>query len=174
MGEHELRLLAAGEATTKAVGAALARILVPGDLVGLTGDLGAGKTRLVQGALAALGVLEPVVSPTFMLVREYEGDLPVHHVDAYRLAGAAELEDLGVEEVFTPDAVVFVEWADRVLSAVPESWLELVLQTRPDEVRELVARPHGPGWQARYEQLEAALGPFTVPAAHRDPFTEAG
>jgi hypothetical protein len=70
--------------------------------------------------------------------------------------------------------VVFVEWADRVLSAVPESWLELVLQTRPDEVRELVARPHGPGWQARYEQLEAALGPFTVPAAHRDPFTEAG
>jgi tRNA threonylcarbamoyladenosine biosynthesis protein TsaE len=174
MGEHELRLLAADEATTKAVGAALVRILVPGDLVGLTGDLGAGKTRLVQGALAALGVQEPVISPTFMLVREYEGDLPVNHVDAYRLAGAAELEDLGVEEVFTPEAVVFVEWVDRVLAAVPENWLELVLHTRPDEVREVVVRPHGPGWQARYEQLEAALGPFTGSMAHPDPFPDAG
>ncbi len=174
MGEHELRLLAADEATTKAVGAALARILVPGDLVGLAGDLGAGKTRLVQGALAALGVREPVISPTFMLVREYEGDLPANHVDAYRLAGATELEDLGVEEVFTPDAVVFVEWVDRVLAALPESWLELVLQTRPDEVRELVVRPHGPAWQARYEQLEAALGPFTGSMAHPDPFPDAG
>jgi tRNA threonylcarbamoyladenosine biosynthesis protein TsaE len=176
MGEHQLRLLAADEATTKAVGAALARILVPGDLVGLTGDLGAGKTRLVQGALAALGVCEPVISPTFMLVREYEGDgdLLVHHVDAYRLAGAAELEDLGVEEVFAGDAVVFVEWADRVLAALPESWLELVLHTRSDEVRELVARPHGPVWRARHEQLEAALGPFTGAPSGPDPFGDAG
>src|SRR4029453_17695692 len=109
MGEHQLRLLAADGATTRAVGAALARVLVPGDLVGLTGDLGAGKTRLVQGALAAMGGRGPVISPTFMLVREYEGDhdLLIHHVDAYRLADAAELEDLGVEEVFDPDAVVF-------------------------------------------------------------------
>ena len=176
MGDHELRLLAPDEATTKAVGAALARVLVPGDLVGLTGDLGAGKTRLVQGALAALGVREPVISPTFMLVREYEGDgdLPIHHVDAYRLAGATELEDLGVEEVLAPDAVVFVEWADKVLAALPESWLELALHTRPDEVRELVTRPHGPVWQTRHEQLEAVLGPFTVVPSDPDPFADTG
>lgn len=177
MGEHELRLLAADEATTKAVGAALARILVPGDLVGLSGDLGAGKTRLVQGALAALGVREPVISPTFMLVREYEGDgdLLIHHVDSYRLTGAVELEDLGVEEVLSPDAVVFVEWADRVLAALPEGWLELTLHTRPDEVRELVIRPHGSAWQTRQEQLEAILGPFTgVPSSDPDPFADEG
>lgn len=176
MGERELRLLAADEATTKAVGAALARILVAGDLVGLTGDLGAGKTRLVQGALAALGVREPVISPTFMLVREYEGDgeLLVRHVDAYRLSGAVELEDLGVEEVLSPDAVVFVEWADRVLAALPQSWLELTLHTRPDEVREIVARPHGPVWQTRQEQLEACLGPFTGAPSHPDPFADTG
>jgi tRNA threonylcarbamoyladenosine biosynthesis protein TsaE len=147
MGEHQLRLLAADEATTRAVGAALARILIPGDLIGLTGDLGAGKTRLVQGALAALGVREPVIS---------------------------ELEDLGVEEVLEPDAVVFVEWADRVLASLPESWLELVLHTRSDDVREVVARPHGPVWQARHEQLEAALGPFTGVPSGPDPFADAG
>ena len=162
MGEHQLRLLAADEATTKAVGAALARILIPGDLIGLTGDLGAGKTRLVQGALAALGVREPVISPTFMLVREYEGDhdLLVHHVDAYRLADAAELEDLGVEEIFEPDAVVFVEWADRVAAALPASWLELVLHIRDDDHREIEVTPHGDAWAARAKPLAATLDPF--------------
>jgi tRNA threonylcarbamoyladenosine biosynthesis protein TsaE len=111
-----------------------------------------------------------------MLVREYEGDadLAAHHVDAYRLAGAPELEDLGVEEVFTPDAVVFVEWADRVLAALPENWLELTPPHRPDEVRELVARAQGPVWQARHEQLEAVLGPFTDASPDPDPFADAG
>ncbi len=162
MGDHELRLQAPDEATTKAAGAALAGVLTPGDVVGLTGDLGAGKTRLVQGAAAALGIDEPVVSPTFMLVREYDGDVPVHHVDAYRLSGALELEDLGLEEVFSPDTVVFVEWADRVLPAMPESWLELALHTRFDEVREIRVLPHGPSWSARTGELEDALGRFAA------------
>jgi tRNA threonylcarbamoyladenosine biosynthesis protein TsaE len=162
MGEHELRLQSADEATTKAAGAALAAVLAPGDVVGLTGDLGAGKTRFVQGAAAALGVDEPVVSPTFMLVREYEGDPPVHHVDAYRLSGATELEDLGIEDVFDPDTVVFVEWADRVLPAMPESWLELAMHTRFDEVREIRVQPHGPDWSGRTEELAAVLRPFAA------------
>src|SRR6266496_6732977 len=111
----ELVLEAVDEATTKAVGAALARLLGAGDVVGLTGDHGAGKTRFVQGAAAALEVEDPVVSPTFMLVREYDGRVPVHHLDAYRLSGPAELEDLGLDEVLPADAVAFVEWADRVV-----------------------------------------------------------
>ena len=122
-----IRLWSADERTTKAIGAALAGLLGPGDVVGLAGDLGAGKTRLVQGAADALGTDGPVLSPTFMLVREYDGDPPVHHVDAYRLSGPLELEDLGLEDVLSADAVVFVEWADRVAAALPESWLELVL-----------------------------------------------
>jgi tRNA threonylcarbamoyladenosine biosynthesis protein TsaE len=155
-----LRLRSADEATTKAIGAALAGLLDPGDVVGLAGDLGAGKTRLVQGAAAALGVGDPVLSPTFMLLREYDGDLPVHHVDAYRLAGPVELEDLGLDEVLPPDAVAFVEWADRVAAALPESWLELVLHIRDDDTREVDVRPHGPAWAARAQELQETLQPF--------------
>jgi tRNA threonylcarbamoyladenosine biosynthesis protein TsaE len=155
-----LRLRSADEATTKAIGAALAGLLDPGDVVGLAGDLGAGKTRLVQGAAAALGVDDPVLSPTFMLLREYDGELPVHHVDAYRLAGPVELEDLGLDEVLAPDAVAFVEWADRVAAALPESWLELVLHIRDDDTRELDVRPHGPAWAARARELREALERF--------------
>jgi tRNA threonylcarbamoyladenosine biosynthesis protein TsaE len=154
------RLWSADEATTKAIGAALAGLLGPGDVVGLTGDLGAGKTRLVQGAATAIGVDGPVLSPTFMLVREYDGDPPVHHVDAYRLRGPLELEDLGLEDVLSPDAVVFVEWADRVAAALPDSWLELVLRIGDDDGREIEVRPHGPGWAARSKRLAAALAPF--------------
>jgi tRNA threonylcarbamoyladenosine biosynthesis protein TsaE len=156
------------EATTRAIGAAVAGVLGPGDVVGLNGDLGAGKTRLVQGAAEALGAEGPVLSPTFMLVREYDGDPPVHHVDAYRLSGPSELEDLGLEDVLSPDAVVFVEWADRVAAALPESWLELVLHIGEDddrEVREIELHPHGEAWTARRGRLAAALDPFARPGA---------
>jgi tRNA threonylcarbamoyladenosine biosynthesis protein TsaE len=160
------RLWSADVTTTKAIGAAVAGLLGPGDVVGLAGDLGAGKTRLVQGAADALGVEGPVLSPTFMLVREYDGDPPVHHVDAYRLSGPLELEDLGLEDVLSPEAVAFVEWADRVAAALPESWLELVLHIHDDDRREIELRPHGPTWARRADRLTAALEPF---AAGRSP-----
>jgi tRNA threonylcarbamoyladenosine biosynthesis protein TsaE len=95
-----------------------------------------------------------------MLVREYDGDPPMHHVDAYRLSGPLELEDLGLEDVLSPDAVVFVEWADRVAAALPDSWLELVLHITDDDHREIEVRPHGPAWARRAGPLAAALGPF--------------
>ena len=155
-----LRLWSADETATKAIGAALAGLLDPGDVVGLAGDLGAGKTRLVQGAADALGADGPVLSPTFMLVREYDGDPPVHHVDAYRLSGPLELEDLGLEDVLSGDAVVFVEWADRVAAALPDSWLELVLHIGDDDRREIEVRPHREAWARRWEPLAAALDPF--------------
>jgi tRNA threonylcarbamoyladenosine biosynthesis protein TsaE len=168
MGEPtELILEAVDEATTKAIGAALAGVLRPGDVVGLTGDLGAGKTRFVQGAAAGLDVQDPVVSPTFMLVRTYQGRSPVQHVDAYRLSGAAELEDLGIEEVLPPDAVAFVEWADRVAEALPATWLELAFHTRPDEVREIHVRAHGAGWSERLPQLRSTLDRFRAHARTR-------
>ena len=162
MHSNSIELLSSSEHDTRAIGAAMAGLLQPGDVVGLTGDLGAGKTRLVQGAVAALGSDEPVISPTFMLVREYDGDLAVNHVDAYRLSGPRELEDLGYDTVFDPDAVVFVEWADRVSRALPDGWVELRLHVTGDERRLVTVEPHGGPWPARMAQLKRSLAPFAV------------
>lgn len=115
---------------TAALGRALGRLLTGGEFLALAGPLGAGKTRLVQGLASGIDVPsdEPVVSPTFVLVREYRGRLTLYHVDAYRLSGADELLSLGLDELACePDAVVAVEWADRVRPAVPgrACWVEL-------------------------------------------------
>jgi tRNA threonylcarbamoyladenosine biosynthesis protein TsaE len=155
-----LELTTHSEDETRQVGAALAALVAPGDVVGLTGDLGAGKTRLVQGAMAALHSEDQVISPTFMLVREYDADLPVNHIDAYRLSGPAELEDLGLESVLDPEVVVFVEWADRVEAALAEGWLELRLEVEGETGRRITVVPHGGTWPARMGGLKAALGSF--------------
>jgi tRNA threonylcarbamoyladenosine biosynthesis protein TsaE len=103
---------------TEALGAALAADLRPGDVVLVAGDLGAGKTTFVRGAARALGVDEPVTSPTFTIGARYHGRVPVAHLDLFRLGGDLEGEDPGLlEDYLTPDAVVFVEWPD---AAAPE------------------------------------------------------
>jgi tRNA threonylcarbamoyladenosine biosynthesis protein TsaE len=103
---------------TEALGAALAVDLRPGDVVLVAGDLGAGKTTFVRGAARALGVDEPVTSPTFTIGARYHGRVPVAHLDLFRLGGDLEGEDPGLlEDYLTPDAVVFVEWPD---AAAPE------------------------------------------------------
>ena len=108
---------------TRELGAALGRLLHAGELVALSGPLGAGKTQFVKGLALGLGVPadEPVVSPTFVLVREYAGRLKLYHLDAYRLADALELYELGLAEMLAdPAGVVALEWADRVPAAVPD------------------------------------------------------
>jgi tRNA threonylcarbamoyladenosine biosynthesis protein TsaE len=115
---------------TLALGRVLGGLLRGRDFLALAGPLGAGKTQLIKGIAAGLGVPEeePVVSPTFVLIREYVGRLKLYHLDAYRLQGVADLAALGVEEMAAePDAVVAVEWADRVAQAVPATacWIEL-------------------------------------------------
>ena len=104
---------------TRSVGAAIASCLAPGDVVVLAGDLGSGKTTLAQGIAGALGVTEPVVSPTFAIVREYEGAVPVAHVDVYRLDHVQELHDLGFEEIVDGSRVVLVEWGELVAPILP-------------------------------------------------------
>jgi tRNA threonylcarbamoyladenosine biosynthesis protein TsaE len=146
---------------TREVGAVLAGLMVPGDVVSLTGDLGAGKTCLVQGAARGLGVEEPVASPTFVLVKEYRGQVPVYHVDVYRLDRMQEVLDLGFEDLLDPSGVVFIEWGDAIDALLPPSFLEVRLEassTPADgDVRRLRLTGHGT-WKGRWERLEGAVG----------------
>jgi tRNA threonylcarbamoyladenosine biosynthesis protein TsaE len=140
---------------TRAIGEALAPLLRPGDVVALGGELGAGKTTLVQGAAAGLGVAGRVLSPTFTLVREYSGTFPVYHLDLYRLRRVQDVLDLGFEEMLDSGAVVFVEWGDAIEVLLPESHLEVSLTTDDTtEDRRIVIEAEGPTWAERWERLE--------------------
>ncbi len=121
-----LVFLSRSEADTERLGAAAAAALPPGTTIALMGTLGAGKTRLVQAVAAALGVpREAATSPTFVLVNEYPGDMPVYHFDAYRLRDEDEFQELGPEEYFESGGLTFVEWADRVASCLPTDRIEI-------------------------------------------------
>src|SRR5437879_397092 len=135
---------------TRAIAARLASALREGDIVVLSGDMGAGKTTFVQGAAEALGVKARVTSPTFVLMREYEGSPRIVHVDVYRLSSLQELIDLGYEELFAPDAVTFIEWGDAVDEILPDALFEVDLRTESEAERRITIR-------ARDEALRARL-----------------
>ena len=145
---------------TRKAAAALAELLVPGDVISLTGDLGAGKTTFVQGAARGLGVTDRVASPTFVLVREYRGDVPVYHVDVYRLDRLQEVIDLGFEDLLDPSGVVFVEWGDAVASLLPDEHLRVELRTEDGDARRLSFSGRGIRWAGRWERLEGLLAPW--------------
>ena len=151
-----VRLATSSADDTRRLGRAVAEALRPGDVVALAGDLGAGKTAFVQGAAAGLGVTDPVVSPTFTLVREYDGRVHVIHVDVYRLDRINDVVDLGFDEFLDGSAVVFVEWGDVIQGLLPESWLavDLLLDERDDTRRSVRLRGTGPTWTERWEVVE--------------------
>jgi tRNA threonylcarbamoyladenosine biosynthesis protein TsaE len=157
----DLPLVTSSAEDTRRVGEALARLLEPGDVVSLTGDLGAGKTTLVQGAARGLGVEQPVTSPTFTLVREYTGTLPVYHVDVYRLDRMQEVLDLGFEEMIDQHAVVFVEWGDAIDVLLPESRIHVELSmAAEDDERTIILSPRGPAWATRSNRLAEVTAPW--------------
>lgn len=135
---------------TRRLGEALGReVLRGGDLAILSGGLGAGKTVLAQGIGAGLEVEGPVVSPTFTLVRCYVGRVPLVHVDVYRLDRFRELEDLDLEELCGPAAVMLVEWGDLVSPALPAQRLEIDLQDVGDDERAVSVVLRGESWRSR-------------------------
>jgi len=128
----------------------------------LTGELGAGKTTLVQGVARGLGVTEQVASPTFTLVREYRGRLEVAHVDVYRLEKIQDVMDLGLEELGGGEAVLLVEWGDAVEEVLPADHLTIELtHGDEDEVRRLAFTPGGRTWVERWDRVEEALAPWS-------------
>ena len=116
------------EKETRAFGLALAKTLKPGAIVGLVGDLGTGKTTLTRYIAEGLGILEPIQSPTFTIIREHRnGRLPLFHFDVYRLEEPDDLFELGYEDYFYGEGVTVVEWADKVGDLMPEDTLWIYL-----------------------------------------------
>jgi len=147
---------------TRDLAAALAVLARPGDVIVLAGDLGAGKTAFVQGFGRGLGVVERITSPTFTLVHVYEGRLPVHHLDVYRLEQMSEALDLGLAEMLDEGGVVLVEWGDAITRLLPHDHLEVRLTFGVgDDDRLLELEPVGPAWARRSAAMRVALGSWT-------------
>jgi tRNA threonylcarbamoyladenosine biosynthesis protein TsaE len=139
-----LEIVSTSPEQTRAAGERLGRTLSPADVVALTGPLGAGKTCFIQGLARGLDVTRPPTSPTFVLVNEYRGRLPVHHVDAYRTATLTELLDVGLLELFDGDGVTLVEWADRLEPLLPPRTIRVHIDGVGDEPRRIaIHRPGG-------------------------------
>jgi len=128
---------------TAALGEALGRTLGPGDVVALYGELGSGKTCLVQGLVRGLGVTSAATSPTFVLINEYRGRLPVHHVDAYRTGSLTELMDLGLLDLMGGDGVTLLEWADRAEPLLPPRAIRVRIDGVGDEPRNIFFSEEG-------------------------------
>jgi len=147
---------------TRAVGRALAPLLRAGDVLLLSGELGAGKTELAKGIGGGLGVDETVVSPTFTIAREYDAPVPLVHVDVYRLGRIQEVVDLGLEE--REDAVTVVEWGDAASAAFPAERLEIRLDRVAGhgvDDRLVTITTCGTGWLARGAEIRAAVAEAT-------------
>jgi tRNA threonylcarbamoyladenosine biosynthesis protein TsaE len=148
---------------TRALAAEMATLARPGDLILLAGDLGTGKTAFVQGFARSLGVNEQVTSPAFVLVRPYEGRVPMVHLDVYRLDHLQELVDLGIAEMLDSEVVTLIEWGDVVAPALPADFLEIRLELgESDDERVLNLRAVGPSWPARLSALRRALARWLV------------
>jgi tRNA threonylcarbamoyladenosine biosynthesis protein TsaE len=128
---------------TEAAGERLATTLGPGAVIALTGELGAGKTCFVQGLTRGLGAATWATSPTFVLVNEYRGRLPIHHVDAYRAAGPDEMIGIGLLELVDGDGVTVVEWADKILLLLPARTIHVAIDGVGDEPRTITIRRAG-------------------------------
>ena len=148
-----MQLTTNSPAETHALAEALGRMLAPGDVVCLSGELGAGKTTFAQGLGAGLEVEEPVVSPTFALVHEYRGRVPVWHLDTYRIRSPDELIDLSWQDLLAGRGVVIVEWPERIAAALPEERLDVRLTHGPGDTRHIELLPRG----ARMREIVASL-----------------
>lgn len=135
------------------MGVKIGKAARPGDVILLIGNLGAGKTCLTQGIARGLEITEPAQSPTFVLVREMSGRIPLYHIDLYRLGNISEIETLGIEEYLYGEGITVIEWADKGLELMPDSNLTIRFETTGDTGRQLNFYPYG----ARYINMLGEL-----------------
>jgi tRNA threonylcarbamoyladenosine biosynthesis protein TsaE len=140
---------------TEQIGLLLGEMLIRGDIIALSGELGTGKTTLVRGMALGMGLeKDDVASPSFTLVNEYRGPLPLFHLDLYRLHDEKELLDIDFEAYIRGEGVVVIEWADRISGAVPSDAIWITLRYVADERREIVAEARGARYELIIEELQ--------------------
>ena len=149
----ELDLVTHRPEETQEFGRRLGEVSRPGDVLLLTGDLGSGKTCLTQGIAWGLGIKEHALSPTFVIMRELRGRLPLYHVDLYRLDRLEETRDLGLDDYFYGNGICVVEWAEKAMSLMPLDHLRIAIEYVSDTERRLRLKPEG----QRYEDLVTGL-----------------
>ncbi len=150
IADHVLALVSHSPRDTQRLGARLAALVRPGDVIAMQGELGSGKTQFVKGLARGLGVKESVHSPTFILANEYRsGRLPLFHVDAYRVADAGEAVGFGLDDYLNDVGVTAIEWAERIQAALPAELLWIEFRHRSDTERGISIQARG----KRYEEL---------------------
>jgi len=155
----DIHLAIASLADTEKLGLGLAELLRPGDVILLSGALGAGKTTLTQFIGRGLAVPAScyITSPTFSLMHEYPGRLPLYHLDLYRLSGEEEIEDLGLIDYLYAEGVCVIEWPDRLGSLLPAQHLDIVLRYDSGLNRQAALSFQGTSWLARRPRLAELL-----------------
>lgn len=150
-----LKYLTKSTEETSKIGEQLGKLVDIGNIICLSGDLGAGKTAFTKGIAKGLGVEDYVTSPTYTIINEYEGRLPLYHFDVYRLNDVEEMYELGYEEYFFGDGVVVLEWADIVKEIIPKERLWItILNSKGDDSREIIMEATGEA----YEKILKGMG----------------
>ncbi|QEN09857.1 tRNA (adenosine(37)-N6)-threonylcarbamoyltransferase complex ATPase subunit type 1 TsaE [Oceanispirochaeta crateris] len=119
-------------------GKKVGKSLKPGDIIALKGDLGAGKTSITKGIAKSLGIEDEITSPTYTIVSEYEGSIPLYHMDMYRISGVEEFEMLGVDELLFGKGITLIEWSERILEYLPEDCKSISIQIMESGVRKII------------------------------------
>ncbi len=147
---------------TRSLASLLSKVFQAGDVVVLSGDLGAGKTAFTQGLGLALGVKHPVTSPTFTLANKYEGELTLNHLDVYRLEHFQEVEELGLSELIDSNSLTVIEWGNVISSVLTEGYLEISLSLGESlDERTIEFRLIGQQWVGRESELVSLVSSFS-------------
>jgi|YNPNPStandDraft_1061719.scaffolds.fasta_scaffold103810_2 tRNA threonylcarbamoyladenosine biosynthesis protein TsaE len=152
-GDEAVRLVSHSPEQTRQLGKLIGGLAQQGDVFLLIGDLGAGKTCLTQGIAWGLGISEYAMSPSFVIVREYQGRLPLYHADLYRLENIDEIANLGLDEYLYGMGVTVVEWADRAIKLLPRDNLTVVMEYVSETERAIGIAANG----RRYDSMIGAL-----------------
>jgi tRNA threonylcarbamoyladenosine biosynthesis protein TsaE len=149
-----LKIVSRSPEQTQNLGFKLGKLADPGDIFLLVGDLGTGKTCLTQGIANGLDILEYTHSPSFVLMREYQGRLPLYHVDLYRLDNIEEIVNLGLDEYLEGKGLCVIEWADRGMTVLPQNHLLIKLSHVAENERIFEFEPHGKRYKKLIKSLE--------------------